>query len=224
MRDTTKSVIVTLTAAVLAAAAVLVLAPFLARHWPADWDELADIGQLLGTALSTSALVILAGSFLYQAREQHYTNKFNLLSEARELNSLILADPELFGPVLSASGSGDPRRFVATDMIFRMLATGYGTGTVTERNLRLSPQVREFLHAPATDEYWQRMRENWATNTNHRSDDRFARIMAELREQAPHPVPGPPDPSIRRAAGRGAPPHGRPCAYRASPGHAASCE
>ncbi|GAA2673863.1 DUF6082 family protein [Actinoplanes palleronii] len=193
MESTTKAITGWLVAAFVAAGLLLVVAFLLSAPHGNNWEKLADIGQLLGAVVSAAAFLFLAVSVFYQIREQRFANMFNLLNATREINKLVDDKPALYGGIIvprdfaenSTHREDDIRVFLAVDMIYRLLATGYETKTIKASDLYGSPQVQSFLQSPQTRDYLAYMEKEWRGQNFPRPGRKFAEIMMQIGRPRP---------------------------------------
>ncbi|MDP9796032.1 hypothetical protein J2S43_004544 [Catenuloplanes nepalensis] len=179
------------------------------RWLQVDWPRLSNIGQAYGLASAIFSVLAVVGVAVSLAHQSHgvVVQRDQDISDAHaRLLSLVLTDPETFGPVLSDKaqrlGLVEYKRYVFVTLVLRLALSGYETGHTNEYSLRNEVFRGLFLRSVGR-EHWRESRTFWlsASLPRHR---RFAQIADEEYQAAisrgpalPMP-PGEPAPAALR--------------------------
>ncbi|SHN45928.1 DUF6082 family protein [Cryptosporangium aurantiacum] len=168
---------------ILLPAALVFLAPLPAKwsadHVGEDWELLGNVGQSYGSVaviLSAVALIGVSGSLFFQA-EQIRSERIQATLDAQfELFRVAFEHPDLqdvWSPRTDFD-SGEWRRAIYLNLIFKYFEAGFTHGAISEPELRRLLQDRFSLSAGRS--YWLRSRGGWASNATTRRRRRFVRL------------------------------------------------
>ncbi|MGW4942966.1 DUF6082 family protein [Actinoplanes sp. NPDC004185] len=157
--------------------------------WQTDWVKLANIGQAYGAAsavFSALAVVGVAGSIVYQARQLRLARMQSLRAAHRDLIKQIIEEPEVFAPAVgydSLNRTGiDVRQHLFITSYMGHLVSSLDTGFVSEQSLR-SEVLRYMFQSPQVHRWWEVAAPDWA-NAGHEIDRRFGKILKAAHEDA----------------------------------------
>ncbi|MDQ0370120.1 DUF6082 family protein [Catenuloplanes indicus] len=159
------------------------------RWFQLDWPRLSNIGQAYGLAsaiFSILAVVGVAVSLAHQSLGIVVQRDQDISDAHARLPSLVLSDPQTFGPVLSDKaqrlGIVEYERYVSVTLVLRLALSGYETGHTNEYSLRNEVTRGLFLRSVGR-EHWRESRTFWlsASLPHHRQ---FARIADEEYQAA----------------------------------------
>jgi uncharacterized protein DUF6082 len=174
-----------------------------------DWDRLSLIGQTYGAAsalLSVLALIGIAVSLLYQAREHKANREQALRSSHMDLMQKAMEDPlyaRVWGPLMAPGDFDSQREHLYVNLIISHWEMEFGLGALSEAHLRAIANA-VFL-GEAGQRYWEASRPVRMISSMGRRERRFHQILdeefrkaseqvSETQQESELPHPRPPEP------------------------------
>jgi hypothetical protein len=179
---------------------VLTLAPvLLLKIAPSgtNWEKLSEVSQLYAASLSAVAVLSVAASLTYQARQTALANIDGHRASHRELMVMTLNDPTLmvcWAPDFTTLSATEARQIVFVNLIVNDWITEYRLKQLTEDALLVL--FRDLFRGEVARKHWQMSRRPRRELSEARGDSvgvRFVSIVDEAFTQAA--AEGPPTPS-----------------------------
>lgn len=159
----------------------------------------ALIGLSPFALLAVLALVGVAVSLVFQARESRATREQAFRDANTEMLKMAMDDPdyaECWGGNLAPGEPRAQRQSMYVNMILTQWEMGYETGAIGETHIRALAE--RLFEGRVPWEFWRRVRELRLETAESRRARRFQRIIDEAFQRAPEPAPVRP----RRVRGR----------------------
>ncbi|WP_345555547.1 DUF6082 family protein [Streptomonospora halophila] len=153
-----------------------------------EWERLSLIGQTYGAVsalISVLALVGVAVTLVFQARETRHSVEESRRQAMGELLQMAMDDPDLdecWGPVPADEDPKARKQQLYTNMIVTQWGTAFRAGAMPERRLRAN--AAEMFRGPVGRAYWAAARESRLRTTGRRLDRRFNEILDEEYQKA----------------------------------------
>lgn len=148
-----------------------------------DWNQLSLIGQTYGAAsalLSVLALIGIAVSLLYQARENKANREQALRSSHVELMLKAMEDPlyaNVWAPLMGTGDFDAQREHMYVNLIVSHWEMEYGLGALSDEHLRAI--AYGVFSGEAGRRYWENARGLRMVASMGRRERRFHRILDE---------------------------------------------
>jgi hypothetical protein len=130
--------------------------------YPLDWDPLSSVGQSytgISALLSAGALVAVALSIRYQARDTRLSHTLAIHDSQRELVRLALDDTDLL-PCINASEEVAERRRLYNTLWLRYYELAYSTGHISADSLAFVLEHERFV-VPLVRDHWKKVSSLW---------------------------------------------------------------
>jgi len=163
--------------------------------------RLSDIGQAYGVAsaiLSAIALVVLAASIFYQARQNRYDRIVAWRDSQESLLRLVIEDPATFGPCVQDTelftDPGQMRRYYFTTLWLSFSRASTDLGFFNQADLR-EEILKNMFRSPVARELWQirrqRIIETYGSITGFLGivDEEYGRSIASEQKTTPKADP-----------------------------------
>jgi len=169
------------------------------------WERLSFIGQTYGAAsalLAVLALVGVAVSLVFQARESRATREQAFRDANTEMLKMAMDDPDYaacWGGNLAPADRKDQRQSMYVNMILTQWEMGYETGAIGETHIRAL--AAKLFEGRVPWEFWARVRELRISTAESRRARRFQRMVDDEFQRAAEPPPAverPPERPARR--------------------------
>nr|WP_246425557.1 DUF6082 family protein [Streptomonospora nanhaiensis] len=146
-----------------------------------EWERLSFIGQTYGAVsalVAGLALVGVAVSLVFQARESRRAVDENRRQAMAELLRMAMEDPDLdecWGPIPEGDDPRARKQQLYTNMIVTQWGTAFRSGALPEA--RLHAIAKEMFSGPVGRAYWGAARERRLANPAGRAERRFNEIL-----------------------------------------------
>lgn len=175
----------------------------LAQGGDQEWERLSFIGQTYGAMSAIIAVLALVGvavTLYYQAREARRVADEGRRQAMGELLRMAMADPDLdecWGPVEHDADPKARKQLIYTNMIVTQWGTAFRAGSTPPDRLRRN--ATEMFQGAIGRDYWAKARRSRLSAPGSRSEQRFNRILDEAYRDAVAIAPAPDvsDPSTR---------------------------
>jgi hypothetical protein len=178
----------------LACACALVFPVLLAivgHWWRPDWEQLADVGEVYGSAsavFSAVAVVVVAASLMYQAHELRLARVQAVREAQRALWHQAAEDPLTYGPLLGlevqrGTDAVELKKRLFVQILLQYLRMGHEAGVFTANNLRVDA-LRSIFSTKIGRSYWRESADLWRTTLTEVGDHKYVAIVDEAYHAA----------------------------------------
>ncbi|GAA4633133.1 hypothetical protein GCM10023196_069480 [Actinoallomurus vinaceus] len=182
---------------ILMSSGLVALSPFALTYLnvrkSTDWNQLSAIGQTYGAAsalLAGLALLGIAASLVFQAREAKATREQALRALHGDLMKMAMEDPlyrACWGAFFSSEDEDAQRAHMYVNMIINHWLLMWELNAITEEHLRAIARV--VLSGEIGHRFWSDGRDLRMASAGTKRERRFNRILDEEYRKAPAPPP-----------------------------------
>ncbi|WP_327352936.1 DUF6082 family protein [Streptomyces sp. NBC_01304] len=165
-----------------------------------DWERLSNISQTYGAisvVISTVALLAVAASLVYQARQTRIQNEEAHRSTHRELMLLTLSDPAYqvcWEPPNTRMTAERWRQLLVANLIVSMWSSDYKLGLISDPGVRAV--LEDYFRGEIGRAYWHNSAPSWRRYLDKSHDPRERRFVGIADEAyAAAVAAGPPVPT-----------------------------